>query len=45
MSATLEELDAWLSEPEAERLELKEARALAKEGGGKSDSRGHRQAA
>jgi len=27
MSATLEELDAWLSEPEAERLEFKEAKA------------------
>ena len=27
MSATLDELDAWLSEPEAERLEFKEAKA------------------
>ena len=27
MSATLEELDAWLSEPEAERLEFKEAKS------------------
>jgi ATP-dependent DNA helicase RecG len=27
MSATLDELDAWLSEPEAERLEFKEAKS------------------
>lgn len=27
MSATLEELDAWLAEPEAERLEFKEAKS------------------
>ena len=27
MSATLDELDAWLAEPEAERLEFKEAKS------------------